>query len=401
MQTQPGFTTRHQYRLKRQQSATLLIASTLLGSAAVYLIFFASKASSGGVLGLALPLAAVAAWLALVAIRSRMIIDGTQITICNGFITRSADLADIEGYRTIQLRNGTCTRLCLKNGNRAITLSYSFATDDDFRDWLEQLTNLDQRDRERILTEISQQQDLGATPQERLATLSTAKSSNVAIIVIAIASALFLNVADNIAVIQIPSAILLALVPLAVFMLVSRAPLLYAMFKRRSDPRTEISVPLIIAGLGFVFFNRAVHIVSMKPLEFLIAFIAIVYFAAFLRCILDSSSRFIAFLGVLFFALLYSVGMTITVNTLDDQSPATTYTAPVLRKHISSGRSTTYYLDLAPWGPIQNRNSLRVPRSTYDAFAVGEQVCLALHAGRLHAPWYAQVPCEVSPDNTR
>lgn len=402
MSTYSGSVIRREYRLKSGQRYTLLVGSVLLGSLAAYLFFFlAPRHPSGGSSFLVIPLAGVAAYLALVAIRSQIIIEGSRIMLCNGIITRSADLADVEGFRTFTSRNATYTKLCLKDGRRGIAVSNSFATDDDFREWLRRIPDLDQRDRERILAEISQQQDLGATPEERLAALSTAKSANIAIIVVALASAFLLNIADNLAVIEIPCAVILALVPVALFLLIFRAPLLYAFLKRKSDPRNEVSFSLIIAGLGFFIRNRAVHMVSMQPLEFLIAIIAIVFLAAFFRLILDSSSRFVAFIGLLAFVLFYSFAMPITANTLDDQSPVTQYSAPVVRKHISSGRSTTYYLDLGPWGPVQTRNSLSVPRSTYNSFAVGDQVCLALHAGRLNAPWYTRVDCAVSPDLTQ
>ena len=402
MRAYQGSLARREYSLKSGQRYTLVIGSVLLASLAAYLLLFlAPKISSGGSTILVIPLLVIAACLALVALRSQIIIEGSRITVCNGLITRSADIADIEGFRTLTARNASYIKLYLKDGLRRITISNSFATDDDFRAWLGQIPDLDQRDREQILAEISQQQDLGATPEERLAALSTAKSTNIAIIVVAIVSALFLNVADNMALIQITSAILLALAPAAAFLLISRAPLLYAIFKRKSDPRNEISFSLIVAGIGFFVRNRNVHMVSMKPLELVVALVAIVYFAAFFRYILNSSSPIGAFMGLLAFVLLYSFAMPVTANTLDDPSPVTHYSAPILRKHISSGKSTTYYLDLGPWGPIQNRNSLSVPRSTYNSFAVGDQVCLAVRAGRLNAPWYERVDCAVTPDFTQ
>lgn len=398
MQTYPGSIARHDYSLKVWLRSFLLVGSGLLGAMAIFLVYFLSyRLTSGSSFVLMLPLAGIAAYLALVGLRSRVTIEGSRITVCNGFITRSADLANIEGFRSFTGRNGSFTRFYLKEGRFGITMSSSFETDNEFRAWMSQITDLDRRDRDHLLAEISQQQELGDTPEERLAALTTAKKTNIVVIVVAIAGAFFLNV-GNVSAIEVPSAILLALVPIGVAMLMSRAPLLYVIFKRKSDPRAEISFPLIAAGLGFVFRNRGVHVVSMKPLQVLIVVVAIVYFATFFRYMLDSSSRFGAFIGMLFFVLPYSFAMPITVDTLDDHSPTTTFTAPVVRKHVTSGKSTSYYLDLGPWGPVARKNSLSVSKSTYNAFSVGDQVCLGLHGGRLHAAWYAQITCAVSPD---
>lgn len=402
MQTYPAFLTRREYRLKPWLRSFLLIGSAALGFPSFYLLFFlSSRFTLGGSLTLVLPLAVMAVYLALVGLRSQLSIDGSRITVCNGIITRSADLADIQGFRSIATRNASDIRIYLKNGLPAITMSRSFDTDEDFRTWFKQIPDLDERDRDQLLSEIAEQRDLGATPEERLAALAAAGRTNIIILLITLAAAVFLNLGGNLPIIEIPSAILLAFVPMGVAVLMHRAPLLYVIFKRKSDPRAEISFPLLAAGIAFVIRNRNLHLVSMRPLALLVAFLAIAYSITFFRSVLTSTSRFGAFIGLLFFVLPYCFAVPMTADTLIDPSPTTIYAAPVIRKHVSSGRSTSYFLDLGPWGPMQQNNRISVSRSAYDTFSPGDQVCLALHAGRLHAPWYTQVSCTFAPDLTR
>jgi hypothetical protein len=70
---------------------------------------------------------------------------------------------------------------------------------------------------------------------------------------------------------------------------------------------------------------------------------------------------------------------------------------PVTGKHTVSGKSTTYYLDLAPWGPLQKPNKISVSSSSYRDAVPGDQICLDLHPGRLQAQWYQRVDCSSSP----
>ncbi len=92
----------------------------------------------------------------------------------------------------------------------------------------------------------------------------------------------------------------------------------------------------------------------------------------------------------------YSFGLAIVVDTLLDNTQPTAYTVPVTGKHSVSGKSTSYYLELAPWGPTQEPNEIKVSSSLYRDTSSGEIVCLALHPGRLHAAWNQLIDCAAS-----
>jgi hypothetical protein len=98
-------------------------------------------------------------------------------------------------------------------------------------------------------------------------------------------------------------------------------------------------------------------------------------------------------LGMLVVSSMYGWGLAATLDTMLDRSTPTNYTSTVLNKYESHGRGTTYYLDLAPWGPIQEPDGLRVSSSTYGGTSIGEWVCLQLRPGMLHVQWYRIVEC--------
>jgi len=81
-------------------------------------------------------------------------------------------------------------------------------------------------------------------------------------------------------------------------------------------------------------------------------------------------------------------GLAIEANGLFDRSPGVGYRAHVEGKRIVKGKSTTYELELEPWGPKTSSNRLRVGRPTYDPIERGNVVVLVLKRGALGVNWY-------------
>jgi len=397
MDTLPPSTTRYEYGIKGWLKGFYLLIGLCAAGGALYFCYLSQigRADSSSLV-VATFLAALATFLVTFVLRSRLIIDRDHIEVRGVFRQRSAELNEIEGYRIISDRNGSFTRFYLKQDRGSFKMSNYFATDDNFKAWLQQVIDFDKRDRDALLDEISKQQDLGHTPEERLATLSQAKTTSILALVVAIAAAAAVNFGEP--VLQVPFALALALVPVGLAILIQRSPLLYSVFKRKSDPRAELSYALMVASFGFMIRNRGVHLVSMQPLLLMIAIVALAYCAAFFRSSSQSSSPFGSTIALLFFAGIYSYGMTVAADSLADHSKVSTYSVEVTGKRISRGRSTTYYLKLAPWGPVESPNEISVSSATYDGFSPGQQLCLSLHQGRLRAPWYTPVSCSAPPD---
>ena len=390
-------TSRHEYRLKGWQRGLYVVLGAAMAAFGIFFTFIAGTKSDGllGVL-IALFFIGIGFYVLVYALRSRLVIVGTRIEVRNVFQERSADLSEIEGFRSVNSRNGSYIQFWLKEGRGKFSMSNSFDTDDDFRAWFQQVPDLDARDRDLLLSEISQQQDLGATPEERLAALSQAKTWSTFAIVISVAAALGLNL--GLASIQLPCALLLALMPVAVFYLVGNSPLLYAVLKRKTDPRADLGFALMAAGFGLFFRVRDLEFVSTRPVFTLAALVALVLLAAFFTSGLRNSSPPGAVFGLLFIAAMFAYGLVVVADTLDDHSAAAAYLTTVTGKHLSKGKSTTYYLELAPWGPIQQPNKITVGHDVYSVTPIDGLVCLELRPGRLRIPWYQLADCPAQPD---
>lgn len=392
--------TRRVYRLKGwQRGFFLLLGLVFSGIGIVFMVAVFGNASKTGsshaVVLPVLPFAALGLYLIAYGLRLRLVLEGTRIDVRNVFTEKSADLSQIEGFRTYSTRNGNYKQFFLKEGRGKITLTDSFAVDDDFRAWLQQVVDLDQRDRDALLAEISQQQELGATPEERLGALSQARTWNIVLCVVAGAAVVALFAGP--ALLHLFAAMVLALTPLGAWMLLQRSPLLYSLFKQKSDPRADLTFALMIAGFGLFSTGLKVNFVTAQPLLLLIVPVGLAYVAGFFAAADKSISFAGTMIGLLVFAGFYGYGLAVVADTAADHSAPVAYTTEVVGKHISHGKSTHYYLHLAPWGPMTGINRLSVSGSKYDAYSIGDSVCLELHAGALHAPWYQQVSCTSPP----
>jgi hypothetical protein len=392
--------TRRQYRMQSLPMFLILGIGILLACLALVVgsnFFTFSGANPAPIF---MPIVFLSAGLFLCAwpIRARVVIDGTRITVRSILREQSADLSEVDGFRAIQTRNGSYKRLYLKRGGGTISISNSFNFDDDARAWFRQITDLDKRDRETLLEQISNEQELGTTPEERLGKLANAKTWTVLLSVVSVAAAAALLFPQD--GLHVPAAVVLAVTPAGAFLLLQRAPLLYAFFKQRSDPRAELSICLMVCSIGLQLSAVHLHFVSMPSLMIFMAPVGLVYFFGFYSACRQGPQRPGKALGLVLFAGLYACGLIMMADTLPDHAPATTYSADVLGKHISHGRSTSYYLELAPWGPMPAPNRLSVSSREYDSVNVGDEVCVSLHPGSLHQAWYQLIDCtdRFSPD---
>lgn len=383
---------RHDYGLKSGQKALYLFLAAGLGAMAVF--FLGPKAGnlhgSAGI-AFAAAFAVSGCYLAMVALRSRLIIDGTQVQVQGAVRTREFDLGQVEGYRTYRNRYQTYQVICLINNAGRIPLM-KYATDESFDEWFAGLKNLDERDRDQLLEKIDQDQDLGANPEERRTALTRAKQVNIAAWVLdgGAAVAFVWGPAGY----RIAAMAVLASMPAVAAYLLYSQPLLYGIFNGRRDPRGDVSPVLMISAFALMLSETRLNFVAMGSLFPAIAIIALALLAIFIPAARKSPQFAGSLIGLCFFCLLYGWGLAMAVDTVPDQSAPQTFSAQVLGGRISHGRhSTSYYLILEPWGPYQKNNRMQVSRSLYYGTRRGDFICLALRAGVLHAAWYEPVTC--------
>jgi len=157
--------------------------------------------------------------------------------------------------------------------------------------------------------------------------------------------------------------------------------------KRSAYP--ALTFALIMPALGL--FIRALlqydlldYNKCVTPVAILFAVFAFL-FIVFIR---KSKNKVTNVFAGLFFAAIYSYSAIVSANGLLDNSQPTAYTAKVLDQHISSGKSTTYYLTLSAWGPKAAGHDESVARSLYNEVKTGDVVTVYVKKGTFNIPWY-------------
>lgn len=325
------------------------------------------------------------------ALRSRITLNGERITVRGAFREQTADRSEIEGLRIYSTRNGTYTKLILKEGRGSITFQRGFETDGDFDAWMHPIPNLDQRDREAILDQIAHDDALGATPEERKASLKYAIAWAVVLTIAALVAAIALNVGDDS--MQPWAALALALAPVVVLGFLWRSPLLYTVLRAKADPRSDLSFVLLVAGFGLFARCRGIHLVSPPSALAAAALIALALMAAFFTTMRQGGALPARLFALLFFVGFYGYGLTVVLDTQPDQATPQIYRTYVTGKHQTHGRSTSYILELAPWGPVEKMNTVSVSVREYHQAAEGDSVCFAMRPGALRIAWYIKIDC--------
>jgi hypothetical protein len=142
------------YRMKWWKRGIYLVVGAALVGNGVFFCFvvlrhavhFWNVAGVYGLIGALSTSAMMATGTSILAIplRSKLVINGTQIELSGLLSERTANLSEIRGFRTDPFGS---IRIFLRDGRSKITISSSIDTDDDFRAWLQQLPDLDERDR--------------------------------------------------------------------------------------------------------------------------------------------------------------------------------------------------------------------------------------------------------------
>ncbi len=372
----------------------LLFAAFLLGLGAVSFRFGSPHAQPGFPSFFILIFLLPAIYMATYALRTRLVLDGNSIDFRSVFRTYTATRDQIEGFRSIRTRYGYLTRCYLNDNRGTFSIPGNITKQSGVQEWFQTLTNLDTLDAEHIKSEISQQQIAASGQADPSVALGNAKTLMLFLCVLGVAAAVlaFLQTRPFFLV----SIVVLWLLPVVAIFLLYRSPLLYAVFKQKADPRAELIFPISISAFGLLFALSAgdsAHIADFHKLLTSGAIVFLCLAAALLRPALNSPSRIGSLIALLLFAGLYSIGFVHTADTVPDRSIAQPYQAQVMRRYETHGRSTSYYLSLAPWGPMTNGNSVEVSYHIYHSTNVGDTVCIGLHPGYLRAPWYTLTNC--------
>ncbi|WP_316797894.1 hypothetical protein [Pedobacter frigidisoli] len=88
------------------------------------------------------------------------------------------------------------------------------------------------------------------------------------------------------------------------------------------------------------------------------------------------------------FSLAYGFGSIIFLNCYYDQSTPKMFHSKILSKRIRSGKTTSYYLELEPWGERKTAEDVDVSKDFYFEVNESDTVNIYFMKGKFDIPWF-------------
>jgi hypothetical protein len=336
------------------------------------------------------------AYLIASLVRFQVTLRADAIEVQNCFTSRTLARAEIEGFRVLPTQYvATMVLIPHEPHQKKLKFSQVLRTDTAFNEWFADLQNLDASElaesKARLAADLSAETSVGPTPELTSNRLDQARRIAKAGTVAAFAATAWGWFFPR----PYPVVIaVLGVLPLVAIALLVRSRGLYQIEGRRNDARPSLAIVFLLPAITLAM--RALQDVEL--LEWKPVFSRVILGAIALTAIMARGDRGLrappgVILLFFLFSAVYAYGAIIQVNALMDDSAAQTYEVVVLSKHVTSGKSTTYYLHLAPWGPQTNKGDVSVGRGLYNGIEPGQTVCTDLRAGALRIPWYTVSAC--------
>jgi hypothetical protein len=321
-------------------------------------------------------------------IKAKHIITDDKLIYEGAFRRKELPLANIKGYRIDQhythIFPNTST-------DPKIRIGYSSENYENLQRWFaNRYPDLDTLEQEQEVAKLLQDDELGRTPSEREEALNKAKKAAQILNVMGGATALWLFMHPQpyqwamIAGLIVPA---LATIVLWLHNGVIRLD------ERKNSAYPSLAIAVIGPTLSLLLrvlldFDILAY-APLWPQAAAVACIAAIALSVGSRdFIFRNDSRVSLLFTVLISAALYGFAGTLSYNCAFDEGTATIHEVQVLDKHMSGGKTTTYYLKITPWGPRPNNEDVTVTQDYYEQVKAGDRVEIYAMPGRLGVPWF-------------
>lgn len=367
-----------------------LIAGVILLCALAYP---APQAGQNAKLIIGLALLPLSYWLYRETRRLSVTVDEQQLTVQHAFSSRSVALADIDGYR---IGEKDTFSLIFKDGTRPLQLPKGVMNREELLEWIRgKYEDVDQRARDEETRLLLDDDKFGASREEREDALKkasrTAKWINGAGGCIALWAFFFPR----------PIGLVMAallITPLIGVWLTWRSGGLYRLdtSKKSAYPNLVLGMIMPLFGAGLIVLRRYDLYEFPSSAWLLLSAGAVVLtllaFGALRAVIPADKGRSGTLFCILLTATAYAYCTLNFFNCEYDRSVAHVWPTRVTNKRSTSGKTTSYYLELTPWGKYTANNEVSVDRALYRSVNIQDSVNVYLLKGTLGIPWYIVSP---------
>lgn len=321
-------------------------------------------------------------------IKGKFVIDKNQVFTVSTFINRNLLFSEIKGYRV------TDKYLFIESNNenkKRIKVSTYVAHTNEIEVWLaENFKDLDVVESNEEKKEILNNEAYGFTPGEREAKLEkarlAAKVLNWAGVLLAVWTFIF------------PTPYEYAIIASIIFPVICIIILKYYNGLIRIDERKSTAYPSIFLALitsTMALFIRILldyAIFDYAKIWLPVIIITLVFIAFILvgnkEFQFKKANNYLTILGLLFYISGYSYGALVAVNCLFDKSEPKIFNAKILSKRVSTGKYTSYNLEITPWGPQKEVDEVQVSKPLYEQLEKDDEVTIYFMNGKFDIAWY-------------
>ena len=335
-------------------------------------------------------LMALGGWLLIRScINTKLTIEDDSITMQTGFGTRTLLLNEIKGYRRVEKQG--LMLVPETEGSKPLKISDSLQQTKEIEAWLQsKYPDLDAVDYAEETNAILADETFGSSEEERQATLQSARQIAQVGNAVAFVTLFWTIIYPKPYELCI---LLLLLLPFVAFYITWKFKGLMRMdeIKKSAYPSVVSLILLPCLGLcirALIDYNIYDHHNVWQPV--IVIGVVITAVAAWLcnKALQLAKNRMLLNIGGLIIFFAYAYGATILMNGYQDTSKAQEYKVNVTGKHFTSGKSTTYYLELESWGKFTTGESFSVPHDLYNRVKEGDTVRVLLKQGKLNIPWF-------------
>jgi len=385
------------YRMRRGWRAFLVALGLVVASGGIAaVVYFAAghevhgPADQAVMVAIGVLFAALGLYLVVDALVSRVTLTLDEITVHDLMPTRRLRRDEIAGRRLLRAQSMNILVLEPRRpGTRRLKLPFIVEIDQVLAAWLDALPDLDARDQARSEAEVLALRAPGRTEEQQREWLErarrTARWGNLTAVAAALWGFFFPRP-------YAAAMLVLAVLPWAAVLAVARSRGLLAVDERRNEARPNVAAPMLLPG--FVLMLRAVMDLQLVSGRGAVA-PAVLGAAALTTAALasDAALRKRAWIALVFLLLFaaWGYGASVEANALLDRGPAQLFETRVLGKTVSRGKTTTYALRLAPWGPRTEADDAEVPRIVFENVREGDAVVVRMKPGALGLPWFRVV----------
>lgn len=337
-------------------------------------------------LGIAIPVGILAYYCWLETEKNQIIVTNDSIIKQNSIKRKELAIRNIKGY-TIDKDNVFIKPI--SSAYPTITIQgIGYLKDaEELRFWLKRhLVDLDSAAYEEQLQTILADEDLGVTTKDRKQNLASAKKICSYLNIAGIILAIILMVYPRPYELMIPVGLLFPVICIVVFYTRIDSITMVDDNKSNAYPTLSTAIVLPASAVALRMFINYDLLGYMQCFIVVMGIAVSLVFIFFLIYKFKKPYKYGASLIV--FVAVYSYAGFVAVNCMYDTRAAKSYPVTVLSKHISHGKSTTYYLEITKWGTRTHSEDESVPSSLYYEVNTGQNVNVYVKPGLLDSPWY-------------